>query len=165
MGAILFSLVVTRLFFFEVFFVSGISMLPTLKHGDVVFATKFIRYEFLSDLDKLNRLDLVLFFSPEDQLLIKRVIGLPGDFYKYHEGRIVVDPNLKPQDTKPSKNETLKVVAVVNGGFIPLEKNSRIPDNYYLLLGDNTAHSHDSRNIGLVSSKRLLGKLRFVFRD
>ena len=50
--------------------VDGISMEPTLKDGQIAVAAKAFSY---------NYGDVVVFYKSDDVLLVKRVVGLPGD--------------------------------------------------------------------------------------
>ena len=72
-----------------VFFVVKIpseSMMPTLNVNDRLIATKVYNPE------KLERGDIVIFYSKEEnQLMIKRLIGLPGDIVSINNGYVSVN--------------------------------------------------------------------------
>jgi mitochondrial inner membrane protease subunit 1 len=67
--------------------VRGYSMYPTLDDGDKV---RLERFPFLDSRVKLN--DIVTFENPNNtkETLIKRVVGLPGDFYRRKEQTIQI---------------------------------------------------------------------------
>jgi signal peptidase I len=51
-----------------------------------------------------------------------------------------------------------------NSPFLEMQKSGRIPDNYYLLLGDNREYSTDSRSFGLVPLEKMRGKVFYTFQ-
>ena len=152
-------------------------MLPTLKDGSVVLIYKrnFPQKNFLSENFltfgnlKIRRFDLILFDSGEGKLLIKRLIGLPGDFYAFKGGNILIDN--KPleenytltSDSIPFKPAPMNVSG--NQFFYNLTSEGRIPPGYYLLLGDNRRISYDSRDMGLIPEENLRGKVIYVLYD
>ncbi len=103
------------------------SMIPTLNDNDRLIATR------VWDKDKIKRGDILVFKSEElgGKLLIKRVIGLPGDHIEIDNG--IVSINGKELNEEYVKNDEL-----YNGIF-------DVPDNSIFFLGDNRAGSYDSR--------------------
>lgn len=107
------------------------------------------------DLTNLDKNDNTSFF-------IKRVIGIPGDTIKYKlvEDSIVVFINDIPEDSlinldyKLIKNDIDKY---------PLINEYEVKENEYYVLGDNRKLSFDSRIIGGISSKQILGKAIFKY--
>ncbi|HEX2180981.1 MAG TPA: signal peptidase I, partial [Rubrobacteraceae bacterium] len=81
-----------RPFVVEAFWIPSASMVPTLKYGDRVLVNKFI-YRFAEP----ERGDVVVFKSVQgdDQDLIKRVVGIPGDEISVRRGKLFV--NGEPQ--------------------------------------------------------------------
>src|ERR687893_1882874 len=77
-----------RPFVVEAFWIPSASMVPTLKYGDRVLVNKFI-YRFTEP----ERADVVVFKSVQDdeQDLIKRVVGVPGDEVAVRGGRLFVN--------------------------------------------------------------------------
>lgn len=152
-------------------------MLPTLRDGSFVLVYKrnFPQKAFLSEnfhtfgnLD-IRRFDLIVFDSGDGKLLIKRLIGLPGDFYAFKGGNILID-------NKPLvENYTLFTESIPfkpapmdsneSGFFYNLSTEGRIPPGYYLLLGDNRRISYDSRNMGLIPEENLRGKVIYVLYE
>src|SRR5215210_3618842 len=77
---------VVRPFVAEVFLIPSGSMSPTLKVGDSVLALK-LAYRFTEP----QRGDLAVFKDPEDELTIKRIVGLPGDTIATRDGVLYVN--------------------------------------------------------------------------
>lgn len=103
------------------------SMLPTLKVGDQLFVTKIYNTE------KIERGDIVVFYSNElGDLLIKRVIGLPGDEINIDDTGSVLVNGSKIEETY------VKHPDGHSGDF-------NVPNDKFLFLGDNRANSKDSR--------------------
>jgi signal peptidase I len=130
------------------------SMEPTL-HGcegcdnDRVLANKFI-YRFTEP----ERGQIVVFRSVEDDetLLIKRVVGIPGDKIQIRDGTLYV--NGEPQDepyvhANPCSRYMPKTCA-----FGPIT----VPKRHLFLMGDNRAVSHDSRFFGAVPEQNVEGE-------
>jgi len=116
--------------------VSGDSMHDTLKDGDIMLLKKFDT--------SYNRYDIVV-FDRNGERLIKRVIGLPGEYIECIDGKIYInDEEIKDIDTN-----------LVTSDFNKLY----IPENYYYVLGDNRPVSNDSRYFGPVSKNDLKGKV------
>lgn len=68
-------------------FVVGISMVPTLKEGNFVVSNRLAR-----TFGRIEQGDLVIAsVGPEGTLVIKRVIGVPGDIISYNDGIFVVN--------------------------------------------------------------------------
>lgn len=123
--------------------VDGPSMNPTLNNGDFLILKKF---------DKTyDRMDIVVFrYNDED--LIKRVIGLPGEKVEFKDSKLYVNDKLV--DDYSNSTNTKDYTTLSMG----IEK---IPKGYYFVMGDNRNNSTDSRIIGLVSEKVLQGTVDF----
>ncbi|WP_244934881.1 signal peptidase I [Leptospira jelokensis] len=169
-------LLFVRIFLFQIYSVQGNSMYPTLEHGSVVFvwkggfaiSAKFFGTEILYTEPSIDKLDLVLFVSQEDELVVKRVIGLPGEFYSIESGRVLIDSmelleNYLPKGTYTSEPSTSVFLNRHHSPFLAMDKQGRIPPGYYLLLGDNRQYSTDSRSFGLVPVEKIKGKVVFYF--
>ena len=131
-----------RTFLVTPVYVSGTSMTPTLKSGEVLILNKLDR--------KYERFDIVVIDYKSEKLnerLIKRVIGLPGDKIKYKDGKLYV--NNKQVDDRFSK--------FTDDFNMSLFNVTEIPEDKYLVLGDNRIESLDSRRLGLISKKDIKG--------
>jgi signal peptidase I len=122
------------------------SMAPTLVPGDHIVVTP---YRFGK---KPKRGDIIVFRSPRaaDELMIKRVIGTPGDLVETRAGRVIVCGHALPEPY---------VAAQAASGVISAQI---IPADSYFVLGDNRADSLDSRSWGVLPRDAVLGKARMI---
>ena len=143
--------VLIRSFIVTPVIVRGASMDNTLKDGQMLFLSK-ITYR----IDKIKRYDIVVIRDSDNSLIIKRIIGLPGDNVKYEDGKLYIN-KVKVKD-KYANGETddftLADICSINRD----KCNSKIPSDMYLALGDNREVSADSRSKGLFKRKQILGK-------
>lgn len=125
--------------------ISGDSMDPTLKSGDIVLLVK---------TTKMKRGDLCA-FSHSNKILIKRVIGLPGDV-------ITVDDD----GTVYINGYALEEPYVSEKGFgeCDIEFPYTVPENEYFVMGDHRQSSIDSRStaIGCIPYDQIMGKILFT---
>lgn len=151
---------VIRYFLFTPIAVDGESMMPTLEDGDRMIVNK-IGYK----IGEPKRFDIVVFHAPEQKNYIKRVIGLPGDTVEYKDDQLYIngesidEPYLdayKAQITEGTLTEdfTLKDIDV------SLEE---IPEGYVFVMGDNRRYSKDSRHIGIIEQKEIIGNTSLIF--
>jgi len=105
--------------------------------------------------------DVFVFRFPADgdplvrkgQLLVKRIMALPGQAVEVRRGAVLVDGRLI---APPRGNGSAGVPA---SGFGP----RIVPSDSYFVLGDNMADSYDSRAWGFVPADRLVGKAFVVY--
>lgn len=124
--------------------IEGTSMEPTLSNGDIVLLTKTTRFD---------RGDLCG-FTWNNKLLIKRVIGLPGDWIE-----IDTDGNIFINGDK-LKEPYVEHKAL---GECDLEFPFQVPQEQYFVIGDMRESSIDSRNslIGCIPKEQIVGKVFF----
>ena len=131
----------------EARYIPSSSMEPTLEINDRLIIEK-ISYRFRTP----QRGDVVV-FSPTDKLkeqnfkdaFIKRVIGLPGDTVEVKGETVLVNGNaLREKYIEESPNYQYGPVTV--------------PDDEYLVLGDNRNNSYDSHYWGFVPRENLIGR-------
>ncbi len=132
--------------------VKGQSMDPTFHDGDRLLVFRLGYF-----LHPPQRFDTVQLIDPEepDKLIIKRVIGLPGETISFHDQRISIqyvdgtveelaEPYLPAGTaTNPTATQPLSIL---------------IPPNYYYILGDNRSISKDSRVFGAVHRRLINGR-------
>ena len=121
--------------------VDGESMESTLYNGEIVLFNKIGL-----KVNGLKRFDIVV-FKQEKDLLIKRVIGLPGETVEYINNELYV--NYKKVDV-PFEFEYTK------------DFKYQIPTDEYFILGDNRDNSKDSRYFGGIKFKNIKGKVNFI---
>lgn len=124
-------------------------MYPTLKSGDTV------AFDSRAYLDHApQRGDIVLFVAPGSggHIFIKRVIAIPLDRLRITNGVVLVNGRQlsEPYVTEPWTLDT---------SWPSTGQENTIPPNDYFVMGDNRDHSSDSRTLGYVSRKDILGKL------
>ena len=124
--------------------IEGTSMEPTLVNGDIVLLTKTTSF---------NRGELCG-FSWNNKLLIKRVIGIPGDWIEIDTDGTVY---LNGEKLDEPYAQQLSV------GECDLEFPFQVPQEEYFVLGDMRESSIDSRNtlIGCVKKDQIVGKVFF----
>ncbi|MCB0209392.1 MAG: signal peptidase I [Anaerolineae bacterium] len=152
--AILIALLI-NLFLAQATRVYGQSMEPNL-HTDqrlIVEKLSYNRYfrQYLG-FDGPQRGDVVVIRIEEqnDELLIKRVIGLPGDVIEIHDGQVFVN-------NQPLNEPYLS--SVTSGFYGPVT----IPPLHIFVLGDNRSFSNDSRNFGTIPLKNVVGRAWFSY--
>lgn len=127
--------------------VNGTSMYPTLKNGEIMLLNK-ITYRF----NNIKRFDIVV-INTQDDKIIKRVIGLPGETLKFENNVLYING----QEVKETflKEET-EDFDIRNLSY------DKIPSDCYFVMGDNRDNSKDSRMIGCVKKKQITGKANLV---
>lgn len=127
--------------------VVGPSMSKTLNNKDIIIIDK-LSYRF----SEPKRFDIISFEYAETKYLIKRIIGLPGEHIKYVDGILYIN-DIKYED-KNSLNEITDDFDIKSLGF------DVIPDDMYLVLGDNRTNSLDGRSkkVGLIRKEDIIGK-------
>ena len=124
--------------------IEGTSMEPTLSNGDIVLLTKTTRFD---------RGDLCG-FTWNNKLLIKRVIGLPGDWIEIDtDGNIYINGEILDEPYVQQKAL----------GECDLEFPFQVPQEKYFVVGDMRESSIDSRNslIGCIQKDQIVGKVFF----
>ena len=134
--------VLVRVFVILPILVEGISMLPTYQDGSRHFINR-LAYLFREP----QRGDVVAIrFAGEHVMLLKRVVGLPGESVAFHKGRLLIngqvmdEPYLRP----PCNWE------------VPPEQVE--PDRFYV-VGDNRTMPAADHVKGKAERKRILGRL------
>ena len=113
--------------------VTGDSMEPTLKNGE-------IKTYIVSN--SIKRYDIV-YFNKENEGLIKRVYGLPGETITIKNGTVLIDGKEIKDDFQTFSSEEDKTVT--------------LKENEYYVLGDNRTTSLDSRNFGPIQKEDIKG--------
>jgi signal peptidase I len=152
--AILIALLI-NLFLAQATRVYGQSMEPNL-HTDqrlIVEKLSYNRYaRQILGFDGPQHGDVVVIrLEPQgSELLIKRVIGLPGDVIEIHDGQVFINH-------QPLKESYL--ADLTPGFYGPIT----VPPLHVFVLGDNRNFSNDSRNFGTVPLKNVVGRAWFSY--
>lgn len=131
--------------FYGVRTVEGKSMEPTLKNEQVIIIEK--------QPDQLQRGDVLAFNVPQmgDKEFVKRIIGLPGDTIYASQGNLYVNDKPLSTDYTGSVTEDFTLKEICG--------RETVPEGKLFVLGDNRAHSTDSRNYGFVDQGEIKGKV------
>lgn len=175
---VLLFVLVIRSFIFEPFRIPSGSMMPTLLEGDFIFVKKFayglrlpVTETKFIETGEPQRGDVIVFRLPSDPSVnyIKRVIGLPGDELVLERQRLTINGEVVELDKAPGASPAAPVfvedldgrvhrILVRNLQFSTRDGTYRVPQGHYFVMGDNRDRSRDSRFIGAIPEKYLVGE-------
>lgn len=140
---ILITVIVIRSFIITPVRVDGPSMESNLNNGEILLLEKFNK--------NFKRFDIVV-LKYQNEKLVKRIIGLPGENVKYRNNTLYINNKkvIEKFITEDTSDFSLQKI-----GF------DKIPEGYYFVVGDNRDNSLDSRFIGLISKDDIEGKVIF----
>jgi signal peptidase I len=166
--------VLVKTFLIQAFYIPSISMTPTLEKGDRILVCRIcVRF------GEINRGDVIVFSDPhpgpgpdrgpiagaihwlaegigiaqpQNEDFVKRVIGLPGDVVELNNGQLYVNGGAVDEPYLNPQKDTSHYGPVT------------VPDGMLFVLGDNRAHSGDSRfqpptGVGWVPEDVVIGKV------
>ena len=129
----------------RIYTIPSASMVPTLEAGDHIVVTPYLFRE-------PRRGEVIVFRSLSDpnELVVKRVIGLPGDLIDAHLGKVRLGGHAlaEPYLLQPASSGAFEAQIVA-------------PDAYFV-MGDNRAASLDSRQWGALPRVRIVGRARLI---
>jgi signal peptidase I len=162
------------------------SMHPNLLEGDVVFVNRLaydlklpLTDKILAHMGEPQRGDIVTFTSPADGTrLIKRLVALPGDRVEMRDKLLIINGKAAHYDELGTVQDpldrdhtvpALRLVELAGKGPHTIQwlPGMRARDNFgpivvpqdqFLMLGDNRDNSADSRYIGFVPRAMLIGR-------
>lgn len=162
------------------------SMERTLLVGDFLlfnkqeYAPAGMVGRWLMPYRNVKRGDIVVFHHPDPPLLVKRVIGMPGDHLRIQDGQVYVNgarldepyATFEPAPANPFRdNFPAKIYTdpqidpewwsqmehlTHNGELV-------IPPGEYFVLGDNRNHSKDSRYWGFVPRQAIIARPLVIY--
>lgn len=125
-------------------------MMPVKVNGDSMRETLFNNDILL--LNRLNkdykRFDVVV-VETDASYIIKRVIGLPGEELKVEDNKLYINHNLI-EESYIKKDSNMQNFSI------------KIPSDSYFVMGDNRDVSLDSRVIGVINKKDIMGKTNLI---
>ena len=173
-------------FTFQPFRIPSESMVPTLLVGDFLLVNKEVSQDpwmhLIAPTYQVHRGDLIVFHYPVDPSLhlVKRVIGLPGEHIRLHDGRAWINgtplnepyaiyrpaaadsyrdefPRLGSTDPNVDSRWWIQLRSLVHDGEIT------VPPDSFFVLGDNRNDSEDSRYWGFVPRAAIVGKPFLIY--
>jgi signal peptidase I len=162
------------------------SMERTLLVGDFLLFNKQVFgpsgsvSQWLMPYREVERGDIVVFHHPQPSLLVKRVVGMPGDRLRIEDGRVMVNgvvlsepyaafepaPPNSFRDHFPAKVYTdpqvdpdwwMQMQSLIRNGELV------VPKDEYFVLGDNRNHSKDSRFWGFVPKDAIVARPLVIY--
>jgi len=159
------------------------SMRPTIIEGDRIYVNKLaydirvpLTHISLKHLDEPHRGDVVIFDSKAaDKRLVKRAIGLPGDVVQLQDNKLTINGVAANYTDVEDHGDYVIASETLDGmqhrvRFEPYRSNPHrsfgpvtVPENSFLMLGDNRDNSADSRSaergyIGFVPRQEIVGR-------
>jgi len=190
-GVLVFLII--RPFFVQAFYIPSESMEPTLlghdagvspsniSHADTVHDHIFVN-KLVYRYSEPERGDIIVFKAPKEadsegqakgdpkeNILIKRLIGLPGDVIEVKEGAVMV--NGKPYSAVYRNGQRLNEPYIKEPMDNPQPTSARFAEGQPLklgkdqlfVMGDNRNDSNDSRYWGTLERGRVIGKASLIF--
>lgn len=134
--------------------VNGSSMYSTLHDKDIMILNKII-YHF----KEIERFDIVVVDVPKsetiakNEYIIKRIIGLPGDKIEYRNNILYVNGKKIKENFSHKKTTDFNIKDL---------GSLTVPKDHYFILGDNRTNSVDSRMLGFIQKKNIIGRAQYT---
>jgi signal peptidase I len=163
-------ILVARASFADHYVVPSGSMEPTVAVGDQVCVAKAayglrvpLANAYAVRAEGPSRGDVVVLTSPADgRVLLKRVMAVPGDVVAVAGGRVTIDGVQAPVEERDgglveTVGDRAHALGSEHGGG-PDFGPTLVPEDKYLVLGDNRGNSADGRFFGWVDRDAIFGK-------
>jgi len=133
----------------SVYSIPSASMSPTLQVGDHILVTS---YKLAGGHQVPRRGDVIVFRSPggSGEVLVKRIVGTPGDLIDAAGGNIRIG------------GHTLAEPYLMRRATSGVISAQIVPPGSFFVMGDNRAHSYDSRSWGTVPGGLIIGRVQMV---
>jgi len=159
--------VVVQSFVIKPYLIPSTSMANTLVPGQRVLVDRMV-YRYRS----VHRGDIIVFRrpAPPNDVLIKRVVGLPGDTLSVSNGHLSVNGHELSEPYVDKVNGVCEPTdpadALVSGdpnAPWSLSRPYTVPAGHYFVMGDNRTDSADSRYWGTVPRSAIIGRAFFTY--
>jgi signal peptidase I len=103
---------------------------------------------------------------------MKRVVAVPGDHIQYYERQMTLNGQraaltFEGRDSPYQRAKETIEGRVATVAFIPdrpsKDYDEKVPDNQFVVFGDNRDNAQDSRYIGMVDRDAIIGRVVKVF--
>jgi signal peptidase I len=153
--------VLIQAFVVKPYMIPSTSMATTLVPGQRVLVDR-VSYRFRA----IQRGDIVVFHRPDDtkDILIKRVVGLPGDVLSIADGHLRLngvplnEPYVDRVGGVPEQTQPADASSPDGSPPWSLERPFTVPAGTYFVMGDNRVDSLDSRYWGTVPRGDVIGR-------
>lgn len=134
--------------------IKGDSMQPNFPDGEYLLTDK-VTYR----LDEPKRGDVIVFKAPtgNGDEFIKRIIGLPGETVSITNGEVYINKELL---NEPYLSDE---IYTSSASFLSEGKEVTVPEESYLVFGDNRPRSSDSRVFGFITKKDITGRAWLIY--
>lgn len=136
---IIIAVILIRTFIITPVRVDGASMNQTLEDGQILLLYKLANVDY-GDI-------VVLDEEKEGEIIIKRIIGMPGDTVSIKDNTVYVNGEEVEEDYAYGETSDYEEIT--------------LDDDEYFILGDNRPISKDSRYFGPVKEDEIIGKIIF----
>jgi signal peptidase I len=173
-------------FVLQPYLIPSESMERTLLVGDFLLVNKQVYaypgslFRWLLPYHEVARGDIIVFHHPDPPLLVKRVVGLPGDRLRIDSGQVWINGQLLPEpyaafepalanafrdefparvytDPQVDPNWWKQMQGLTRNGELV------IPPGQFFVLGDNRNHSEDSRYWGFVPREQIVARPLMIY--
>lgn len=152
-----------KVFVLGAFEIPSSSMERTLLPGDFIMVSKLAFH-----IGSVERGDIIVFDAPpstrtnaQQDALIKRVVGLPGDTVRLNTNVVYINGRAIPNPPLSASTDLAVPDLLPTQGN--LERTFVVPSSHYFVLGDNRTDSYDSRYWGFLHESTIVGAPLFVY--
>lgn len=173
-------------FVLQPYLIPSESMEHTLLVGDFLLVNKQVYApagrlsRWIMPYRDVARGDIVFFYHPDPPFLVKRVVGVPGDWLHMEDGRVTVNgvalnepyAAFEPAAANPFRDD-FPAKVYTDPEVDPawwrqmqgLTRNGElvVPAGEYFVLGDNRNHSKDSRFWGFVPREAIVARPLVIY--
>lgn len=159
--------ILVQSFVVKPYLIPSTSMANTLVPGQRVLVDRMV-YRYRA----VHRGDIIVFRRPEPphDVLIKRVVGLPGDLLAVRSGHLYINGVQQHESfvdkvdgiTEPTDPADPYASAQPDAPW-SLTQPFRVPAGQYFVMGDNRTDSSDSRYWGTVPRRAIIGRAFFTY--